>query len=156
MWDIIHQYGRFMLDAVTFVTLMALIFGVISDAEGHTGIMSIVRAEIPQEEIEYFDYTDFDAYEAECAKKKPEIIYDMPDIKCGEVDLSGGFAAYDNDRNEIDVKIISVTDPKGADIAAKDDGEYKLCDAGIYKVRVSAVDACGRKTVDEVSIPVNR
>ena len=155
MEKIMDEYGRFALDLLAMGLLLAYLFGTVTDAEGHRGILKIMGAQIAVWDTDYTAYQDYDVYEAEAQKDKPVIEYiaDKP-MTLGDNRVADYIA-------ELPFLIIRVEDWRGTEVDLNGvyneaDNSLNFLNPGIYKVRVVASDAGNRKTECDISIPVSR
>lgn len=162
MEKIMDEYGRFALDLLAMGLLLAYLFGTVTDAEGHRGILKIMGAQIAVWDTDYTAYQDYDVYEAEAQKDKPVIEYiaDKP-MTLGDNRVADYIAASAWDGAELPFLIIKVEDWRGTEVdlnGVYNEADYSLnfLNPGIYKVRVVASDAGNRKTECDISIPVSR
>ena len=58
MEKIMDEYGRFALDLLAMGLLLAYLFGTVTDAEGHRGILEIMGAQIAVWDTDYTAYQD--------------------------------------------------------------------------------------------------
>lgn len=157
MEQIIKNYGRFVLDAVVVALLMVLLFSQITDAEGNRGILNMIGAGIDTGSINYADYTDFNTYVAESSKPAPVITYNGSNsIHAGVARLSDYIKAADRTGAEIAVRVVTLTDQAGTELPCDADTEANFPEAGIYTVRVTAVDDINKRTTSDIRIPVNK
>lgn len=56
MEKIMDEYGRFALDLLAMGLLLAYLFGTVTDAEGHRGILEIMGAQIAVWDTDYTAY----------------------------------------------------------------------------------------------------
>lgn len=162
MEKIMDEYGRFALDLFAMGLLLTYLFGTVTDAEGHRGILEIMGAQINVWDTNYTTYHDYDVYEAEAQKDKPVIEYiaDKPMV-LGENRAADYIAASAWDGVELPFLIIRVEDWRGAEmdlngIYNEAGNSLNFSAPGIYKVRVVTRDAGNRKTECDIRIPVSR
>lgn len=156
MKQIIDIYGRFLLDVAIVVLLVVLLFSQVQDENGNQGVIQIIGARIDTTDIDYAGYTDFDTYVLDSVKEAPVITYTGSNaIRVGTRRLSDYIKAADYAGSELLIHIISVTSSAGVELACSVDTDVEFAQAGIYTVRVKAVDGINKKTVSEIQIPVN-
>lgn len=155
MEQIIKNYGGFLLDAMVLAVLMTLLFTQVTDAEGNRGIFRIIGAGIETDGIDYAAYTDIDAYMTESSKSAPVISFDGRSIiRVGNIDLADHIKAMDCTGAELKIRVLAVTDCTGAELPCNDT-DTNFPRAGIYEVKVTAVDAWNKRTTSEIRIAVN-
>ena len=153
MEKIMDEYGRFALDLLAMGLLLAYLFGTVTDAEGHRGILEIIGAQIAVWDTDYTAYQDFD-------KPVIEYIADKP-MMLGDNRVADYIAASAWDGAELPFLIIRVEDWRGTEVDLNGvyneaDNSLNFSNPGIYKVRVVASDAGNRKTECDIRIPVSR
>lgn len=160
MQEIIKVYGKFLISAIVVVLLLAILFGTITDENGNRGIFKIVGAHLDTGAQEKWNYREFENLQAENLKPAPEISFNgSREITVGSILLTNYLTAADCEGNFLPVKIIEVRNPLGEDITGNyqsDSEDLLLPVEGIYTIKVSAVDACNKKTVVQIKIPVNK
>jgi hypothetical protein len=156
MEQIIKTYGGFLLEAVVAVLLLLLLLFQITDTDGNSGIFRIVGANIASKGTDYSSYQDFAVYAADSEKMSPVIYYTGDSHVCvGDDSWADFLCAEDYAGERLPVKILSVTDPLGIESPWKDGAKTELAQAGIYQIKVTAVDAANKRTTCVVKIPVN-
>lgn len=149
-------YGGFLLEAVVAVLLLVLLFSELTDTDGNSGIIRIIGANITLKPADYSNYSDFASYVEDSGRKPPVITYTGgSQISVGEDCLREWFYAQDDAGIELPVTIISVTDLFGTEILCDDAGKMVFAQAGIYRVKVTAVDGRNKRTTNVINIPVN-
>lgn len=160
MQEIIKVYGKFLISAIVVVLLMAILFGTITDENGNRGVFKIVGAHLDTGAQGKWNYKEFETLQAENLKSAPEIIFDgSSGFAVGSISLTSYLTAVDCDGNFLPVKVMEVQNPLGEDITGNyqsDSGTLLLPEEGIYTIKVSTIDACNRKTVVQIQIPVNK
>lgn len=162
MEKIMDEYGRFALDLLAMGLLLAYLFGTVTDAEGHRGILEIMGAQITVWNTDYTAYQDYHTYEAEAQKENPVIEYIATEpMALGENRAADYIAASAWDGAELPFLIIRVEDWRGTEVDLNGvyneaDNSLNFSNPGIYKVRVLASDAGNRKTECDIRIPVSR
>ena len=162
MEKIMDEYGRFALDLLAMGLLLAYLFGTVTDAEGHRGILEIMGAQITVWNTDYTAYQDYHTYEAEAQKENPVIEYIATEpMALGENRAADYIAASSCDGAELPFLIIRVEDWRGTEVDLNGvyneaDNSLNFSNPGIYKVRVVASDAGNRKTECDIRIPVSR
>lgn len=161
MEKIMDEYGRFALDLLAMGLLLAYLFGTVTDAEGHRGILEIMGAQITVWNTDYTAYQDYHTYEAEAQKENPVIEYIATEpMALGENRAADYIAASAWDGAELPFLIIRVEDWRGTEVDLNGvyneaDNSLNFSNPGIYKVRVVASDG-NRKTECDIRIPVSR
>ena len=160
MQEIIRVYGKFLISAIVVVLLMAILFGTITDENGNRGILKIVGAHLDTGMQEKWNYKEFETLQIENLKPAPEFSFDGSNgFTTGSILLLNYLTAVDCEGNSLPVKIIEVRNPCGEDITGNyqlDSGKLFFPVEGIYTIKASAMDACNRKTVVDIKIPVNK
>lgn len=162
MEKIMDEYGRFALDLLAMGLLLAYLFGTVTDAEGHRGILEIMGAQITVWNTDYTAYQDYHTYEAEAQKENPVIEYIATEpMALGENRAADYIAASAWNGAELPFLIIRVEDWRGTEVDLNGvyneaDNSLNFSNPGIYKVRVVASDAGNRKTECDIRIPVSR
>ena len=162
MEKIMDEYGRFALDLLAMCLLLAYLFGTVTDAEGHRGILEIMGAQIAVWNTDYTAYQDFDTLETEAQKDKPVIEYiAYKPMTLGDNRAADYIAASAWDGAELPFLIIRVEDWRGTEVDLNGvyneaDNSLNFLSPGIYKVRVIAKDSGNRKTECDIRIPVSR
>lgn len=162
MEKIMDEYGRFALDLLAMGLLLAYLFGTVTDAEGHRGILEIMGAQITVWNTDYTAYQDYHTYEAEAQKENPVIEYIATEpMALGENRAADYIAASAWDGAELPFLIIRVEDWRGTEVDLNGvyneaDNSLNFSNPGIYKVRVVASDTGNRKTECDIRIPVSR
>lgn len=162
MEKIMDEYGRFALDLLAMGLLLAYLFGTVTDAEGHRGILEIMGAQITVWNTDYTAYQDYHTYEAEAQKENPVIEYIATEpMALGENRAADYIAASAWDGAELPFLIIRVEDWRGTEVDLNGvyneaDNSLNFSNPGIYNVRVVASDTGNRKTECDIRIPVSR
>lgn len=159
MEQIVKTYGKMLLESVAVVLLIFFLFSSIQDEEGNKGIFKIVGAQLGTESTDYNTYTDFNTYMVESEKVYPEITFAAGStIYRGTFSVPSYIKAVDYAGNEISLKVRSIINPAGNEIADTYNPDIKEIDfpaPGIYVMEVSATDGENRKAVRSIRIPVN-
>ena len=154
---ILEQYGKMLLDALVFGLLLVFILTEVEDAHGNKGAFRIIGAQLHEETNAYGDYIDFDVYETDSYKIAPVITYEGgAGISIGECQLTALIKAVGADGTEIPIKVYEVKDQNGRELLIDDDAKVYFDAAGIYIVKVKAVDSIKRETACTIKIPVNK
>lgn len=160
MKQIAEIYGKALLEAVIVGLLVILLLLEVDDGHGNRGIFQIIGSQIRTEHTDYRDYTDFDVYRESCSKTSPVIqCKDIGLLKAGIVELTACIVAVDYRGRELPLEVRQVQAPDGTDITDAydpDTGMIDFSDAGIYVVRVVALDDNCKNTVCSVRLPVNQ
>lgn len=155
MEQVIKNYGGFLLDALVLVVLMALLLTQVTDAEGNKGVFCIIGAGMETDEIDYAAYTDIDTYVTESSRQAPVISFDGNSvIHVGNTCLTDHIKAADHTGTELQIKVLAVMDYTGAELVCNN-AVADFPRAGIYTVKVTAVDAWNRRTTSEIRLAVN-
>lgn len=173
MREVVKEYGGFCLAAIVLTAVLLLIFGGMQDAEGNSGIRSILSSKIDSTGTDYGAYTDFTLYETEGVKSAPVIEYqDTGYLSVGTISFPEQVKAYDYYGRELAyagesvdaaerkngyVKYIKLQDGSGNDISAainKNTGEITFSEPGIYKVTLCAQDNGCRRTTVTITVAV--
>jgi len=156
---VIEHYGKFLLEGLVVVALMALIFTGLTDENGNKGIFAVTGAQIQVEAVDYQSYSDFkNTYKAESEKENPKITSACQRLAAGAHTLSSYITAEDNAGQPLDIRVSSIKSPDGVEILDTynaDTSEILLTEPGEYLVTVSAVDGSNRMTKVAVRLPVN-
>lgn len=155
MKQIIKNYGGFLLDVTVLALLITLLFSQITDAKGNRGILNMIGAGIKTEGADYAEYTDMDTYVTESSKTAPVISFDDSIIKVGNIDLTNHIKAADHTGAELQIKVLAVTNRNGTELSFND-ASVNFPVAGIYEVKVTAVDAWNRRTTSRIRLAVNK
>lgn len=156
MEQIIRNYGKVLLEGVVAALLLLLILSQIRDGDGNRGIFQIVGAQIGSESTDYRAYTDFDVYETDASKAPPVIRYlGENQIQVGECCLSDYIEAESCSGTKLPIKIVEVFDQSGAEVACEEEMKVVFAEAGIYTIKVQAIDERNKRTVRLIRIPVN-
>ena len=157
MEQIIRAYGVFLLEAAVFAALMWLLFRGITDEAGHHGIFAIAGSY--QEEASDMPRLDFTKYQSESEKSSPAVQYAWSGmLHVGEYSLDELLRAEDYRGEMLTLQLQGISDSIGIDRAQEiqtEDGRLRFERAGIYMLKVQAMDAWNRITVCEICIPVN-
>jgi hypothetical protein len=160
MEQVAKVYGKFALEAVTAALLFVFLFAGITDTEGNHGVLRIIGAGLPVSDVDYGAYTDYGVWITEANREKPSIHVQWEGwIMRGNRRLSDYIWAEDDGGNRIPFRVTGIWNPSGQDVTAdfdRETGIMDLKDAGIYTVKVSAMDEGNRKTVKRILLPVNR
>ncbi len=161
MEQVIRAYGRFLLEAMVFALLLFLLFAGMTDRDGNRGVFQMIGAYYAGAdgtEAET-DRTEFARFVSESRVSAPVIAYRYPEsLYPGSYELSALVGAVDAHGQELSVRVCCVTDPDGNESAENTKGLQRILfeNSGIYILRVTADDACNRKSTREIRIPVNR
>lgn len=156
MEEIIKIYGKFLLEAAVVVLLIVFLSANVTDGNGNTGIFRIIGAGVDTATPDYPSYGDYPVYEEEGRLPAPVIEYHGGNsIRVGSVRLSDHITASDHAGGALEIRVLSVTDKEGKTLPVAEDTTVEFKDAGIWSVRVRAVDAAGRRTECLVQVPVS-
>lgn len=159
MKQILESYGLFLLDAVFLVLLLALLTGGIRDAEGNRGIFAMIGAKLAAAETENEEYREFDVYQNEAARAAPVIVYqNTGTVYTGTFRVSDPIKALGADGEELSVCLLSVCAPGAGEVFTPvpwGTEEVTFHSPGIYRLKVTAVDARRKRTTSVIAIPVN-
>ena len=157
MEQVIRTYGVFLLEAVIFAALIGMLFWGITDEAGHRGVFAIAGAY--QEEEAVMSGLDYTKYRSESEKSAPVIEYVWSGmLHVGEYSVDELLLAKDYRGERLAVELCNITDLSGVDRteeAKTGDGRLRFGRAGVYRLKVRAVDAWNRTTTCEICIPVN-
>lgn len=156
---ITEQYGKMLLDLLVVASLMLLLFSQVTDDKGNRGIFQIMGAQLPAETEQDFSH-EFDVYAKESQKPAPVIAASYGGtLVVGEYPLEELVSAVDWEGTALEVQLMSVSFAAGSGEAVEHECNTKSMlfeEAGIYTLRVMAVDAGMRRTVSLIRVPVNR
>lgn len=160
MREVVEHYGRFILDGMVVIALIAIIFINLTDSEGNKGIFAITGAQLAISDQNYHTYTDFKGtYKIESEKTAPTIYFECDRLEVGVHALSNYIKAVDYVGNNLAIKVISIKAPDGTEVI----GEYNhltteinMVQSGVYTVTVSVLNDSNRTTNATIQIPMNR
>lgn len=159
MKQVIVSYGMFLLDAVLIGLLFLLLFAGIKDDKGNRGIFSIIGAELETGETENKVYREFEVYQSEAGRAMPTIVYQNTGIVyTGIFVVSDQIRARDADGEELHVSLLAVSEPgTGGTFFPVLPGtkEVDFRNSGIYRLKVTAVDARRKRSTCIIAVPVN-
>lgn len=157
MEQIIRIYGKSLLEMLALVLLVIILFSGITDESGNQGIMHIIGAWYePEVSVER---NDFEIYQREAQKEAPSIFYSRKDtLSIGKHYLSDCIVAKDMAGNNLQLQVLELGSEQGECTAWYEEGteEIVFTEAGIYSVKVSAVDNGNRRSICQIKLPVSR
>lgn len=159
MKQVLEVYGRFLVDAVVLVILLLLLFLGIKDADGNQGVFHIVGAKLNTMEKEDSTFFDFLAYQEQSSYTAPVITYKgEAAMETGSYQIGDCVQAFDAQGDELSVKLLGIFLPGEEEMRPVFSQTETLLfeEPGIYTLKVQAIDSRRKKTVDLISIPVNR
>ncbi len=159
MKQVIESYGMFLLDAVLIGLLFLLLSVGIKDDEGNRGVFSVIGAGLEAAETENKVYREFDVFLNEAGREAPTIIYQNTGIVyTGVFVVSDQIKARDADGVKLPVRLLAVSTP-GTDgmfsPVPSETEEVEFINPGIYRLKVTAVDARRKRTTVIIPVPVN-
>ena len=158
MQEVIRTYGEFLLDGMAFF-LIIVMFAVVSDTEGHQGILAIIGSKVTLEVKDYTKYKEFrETYQIESSKSAPTIMYLGGRLQVGIHQLSDYIVAKDFRGNSLPIRITSIKNSGGEELLDADYAdttEINFIDTGIYTIQVEAKDTNYKTTRCQILIPVH-
>lgn len=158
MEKIIKTYGQFILNVIIMLILLTYLFLNITDSEGNRGIMNVLGAHMQTRSIDYASYNDFDTYKTEAVKPAPEINYITSNqMHVGLNSISSYFSTV-SPTGIRSFKVIDISDSFGNSVLAGYDATNQTISfpsAGIYTIRMQAVDEINKKKIVDVRVPVS-
>lgn len=158
MEQIIRAYGKFLLDAAVVSLLLGILLANITDAAGNRGIFHIAGAYLTAADMDARAPEDFAVFREEGKKGAPVISYQETGmLHTGRHVVSEYIKAIDHNGQELPIRLLEVCDAGGnaLDACNMETTETVFPQAGIYTVKVLAVDAGNRRSVSRIRLPVN-
>lgn len=159
MEKVIRQYGKFLLAVAIIVVLTGTLFFGITDAAGNRGILKMLGAQLKGEEHAQKPHQEFQNLEEELHVPPPDITCSYEgEIKTGTIQLSEYIRAIDSGGTLLPFQILCIKDPEEREITGhyqKETGILSVETAGIYLLEISATDAGNRKSIVQITLPVN-
>lgn len=153
---IVRNYGKFLLEAIIFVTFWMLVLGNMQGQEGESAISHIWEAIVSDEPHEYG--ADFAQCVTESERHSPQILCRYEGVpSVGSYNVGDIFEAFDCMGDEVSVEARNVYKVSGEEVnqgSYTEKGKIYFHESGIYRVQLYAVDQWNNESVCDIYIPV--
>ena len=151
MKQVLKSYGLFLLEAMALICMVLLCL--------EQKYLQEIGMYMPEERWMYETYTDFkETYYEESKKSAPRIVCIEESIETGNYLISELIEVYDYADRRLPIKIHSISNPRKEEIVSNYNGNTLVMAfdmAGVYTIKVSAVDDGNRRSNYTIRIPVN-
>lgn len=157
---IFDTYGGFLLEGLTVVLVLGLLF-VVKDKDGNSGVLKILGGVWSQGYEDILPDAGFSFYKEEAEKPFPSVVFEYSDniYACEELALDLFLKVSGTEKQSLRIKILEITDSMGViqtDCYDEQAGTICFPAEGIYKLKISVKDRSNKKYTCALNIPVNR